>query len=212
MAEQIILDDVPRVSGKVGKPPRVRWAYELCPKSCIRCGVLLTYKQRRQDHCSRRCGNTTNFERIPLEERDCRQCGARFTGRWRRFYCSPQCSEIAHTTMRQARYVDDKPLAHHFKRLLLIKKRYKTLSVFELMAIYDSQRGLCALTGLTMTWEGGKGAVRTNVSIDQIRPGMGYTRDNVQLVCHIVNNMKHDLGADEFVRLCGLVAARHGLV
>jgi len=38
-----------------------------------------------------------------------------------------------------------------------------------------------------MTYEMDAGRVYTNISIDQIEQGKGYTEDNVQLVCMAVN-------------------------
>ena len=37
-----------------------------------------------------------------------------------------------------------------------------------------------------MTWQRGK-ILPNSLSMDRIRPGEGYTRDNIRLVCHSVN-------------------------
>lgn len=42
----------------------------------------------------------------------------------------------------------------------------------------------------------------TNVSIDRIDSSIGYKEDNIQLVCHIVNLMKHDLSIEELKTWC----------
>ena len=41
-----------------------------------------------------------------------------------------------------------------------------------------------------MTFELDKGRVFTNISLDQKNPGQGYTKDNIQLVCSAVNQLK----------------------
>ena len=56
-----------------------------------------------------------------------------------------------------------------------------------------------------MTWEVLNGKVPTNLSLDRIDSSQGYTEDNVQLVCRIVNIMKNDLSVDEFVGWCKLI-------
>ena len=44
-----------------------------------------------------------------------------------------------------------------------------------------------------------------NISIDRIDSTKGYTKDNTQLVCDIVNRMKLDLPMNEFVTLCKII-------
>lgn len=39
----------------------------------------------------------------------------------------------------------------------------------------------------------------TNISVDQINPKAGYTKDNVQLVCWAVNRMKGEMSMDELL-------------
>ncbi len=74
-----------------------------------------------------------------------------------------------------------------------LKRRPSTNPVThaELMQIYKDQRGLCALSGLKMTWMKGK-ITLTSLSIDRIDSSKGYERDNVRLVCHGVNRLKGD--------------------
>lgn len=61
----------------------------------------------------------------------------------------------------------------------------------QLMEMYYQQNGLCALSGVKMTWMREK--IRpTSISIDRIDSTKGYTFDNVRLLCHAVNRMKGD--------------------
>ncbi len=53
-----------------------------------------------------------------------------------------------------------------------------------------------------MTYELDAGRVFSNVSIDQICPGVGYTIDNIQLVCMAVNQLKSDFEMDTVLYLC----------
>ena len=53
-----------------------------------------------------------------------------------------------------------------------------------------------------MTYKFYEGRVNTNLSIDRIDSAKGYTRDNVQLVTMVANQMKNDLAIDELVDIC----------
>lgn len=76
----------------------------------------------------------------------------------------------------------------------------------DLLAIFHRQNGRCAVSGVEMTWGAGAGSGRvtaeTNVSLDRIVAGAGYTIENVQLVCNVVNRIKSDLSRDELLTWC----------
>lgn len=46
------------------------------------------------------------------------------------------------------------------------------------------------------------GRTPTNISIDKINRNLGYTKDNVQLVCMACNQMKSDLSDDMLYFFC----------
>ena len=69
---------------------------------------------------------------------------------------------------------------------------------------YEKQKGKCAISGIEMTYITGakKGYIAHNASIDRIDSSMGYTKENVQLVCTIINFMKSNLSQEELVFYC----------
>ena len=74
-----------------------------------------------------------------------------------------------------------------------------TLTLDDLLDIYDKQGGICALSGVLMTrHRDGSGERPTNCSIDRINPTRGYTKRNIQRVYRQVNKMKHGLMDPEF--------------
>ena len=88
-----------------------------------------------------------------------------------------------------------------------------------LVNLYEEQDGACVLCGGPMSfiqtdqrteqtnqWLSG---VPTNVSVDQIEPGAGYTEANVQLVHLECNLAKRDANQEDFILLCNRIAARH---
>lgn len=80
-----------------------------------------------------------------------------------------------------------------------------TITKEDLLAIWESQEGKCAVSGLDMTYELGEGRTYTNVSVDQIVPSKGYTIDNIQLVCMAVNQLKSDFSMDIILTLCSAI-------
>lgn len=80
-----------------------------------------------------------------------------------------------------------------------------TITKEDILTIWKSQNGKCAISGLDMTYELGEGRTYTNVSIDQVSPSKGYTVDNIQLVCMAVNQLKSDLDMDTILTLCSAI-------
>lgn len=184
--------------------------YRTAVKACETCSApikLINMRDlKRKRFCSFECktksqigqkheGKIFHFS----EARKCKNCGIDFIAKVnRQVHCSGKCT--ANTINSRAR-LRNNDLRSHLKRLLVYKKR-KNLSLDFLLGLYEKQKGLCALSGIKMTWDILSGKVPTNVSIDRISSYEGYSTDNVQLVCTIVNLMKHNLGQLEFIELC----------
>jgi len=89
----------------------------------------------------------------------------------------------------------------YFKRLV---KRVKTLSVEDCLDLYKKQNGLCAISGVPLTCIVGELGEhpKTNASLDRIvhgEVGGQYTKDNVRLVCAIVNYMRLNQSDEELL-------------
>jgi len=85
---------------------------------------------------------------------------------------------------------------------------------------YKKQNGLCAITGIAMTWEYSSddtpdnySAIKYphNISPDRIDSNKGYTVDNLQFVCSRINTMKNNMTVEEFVNLCKQVVEFQGM-
>lgn len=74
----------------------------------------------------------------------------------------------------------------------------------DLVNLFKKQEGNCAISGIKMTYVTGKrtGMIPDNISVDRIDSSKGYTRDNIQLVCSIVNIMKSNLPLNKLVYYC----------
>jgi hypothetical protein len=71
---------------------------------------------------------------------------------------------------------------------------------------YEMQKGKCALTGIDFTLslneDKSKKYIPFNPSIDRIDSSKGYTKDNVRLVCTIVNLALNSFGDETFKKMC----------
>lgn len=72
----------------------------------------------------------------------------------------------------------------------------------DLINLWDKQNGKCAISGIDMTCTLDSGRTPYNVSADQINPSMGYTKNNIQLVCMSVNQLKSDFEMDIVLNIC----------
>ncbi len=96
------------------------------------------------------------------------------------------------------------------------KKRvkYDTILDFDLqylLELWKKQEGKCAVSGISMTHILFNGHSKTNVSIDRVNSNKGYTKNNIQLVCSIVNKMKLDMNIDELVYFCNKILKHNGI-
>ena len=129
-----------------------------------------------------------------------------------RKYYSNNCKQCESERKKKARDIQCeqvnlekflKSLINGCKTRALKSKKYKcTLTVEQLVDLWNKQKGLCAISGLQMTTIKGKGKMIMNASIDRIQPGGDYSIENVQLVCSHVNMMRSDLSIEELVEFC----------
>lgn len=76
------------------------------------------------------------------------------------------------------------------------------LSWEELCEVWDDQEAVCALSGVLMTHKKGDGHQELNATIDRVDGSGPYTKDNVQLVCHRANLIKHTMTEDDLYWWC----------
>ena len=74
--------------------------------------------------------------------------------------------------------------------------------VADLLHLWREQKGRCALSGRLMTafYDGTRR--EDQVSVDRIRPDIGYLPNNIQLVCYRANMLKHTLSQPNFIHWC----------
>jgi hypothetical protein len=177
---------------------------------------------------------TKRAERIEKEGQECTDCKkhkpvSEFFGRFNsiekcKVYkgrCYP-CSRKLRTSNRE-NTLRNSSIEDFMKAELVVakdrnKKRGKNhefdITVDFLMELYEKQTGLCAMSAIEMSTTSHRDecpeGMRVNpnkLSIDRIDSNLGYTEDNVQLVCCWVNLMKLDVSIDVFKERCRLISS-----
>lgn len=171
---------------------------------CDNCGKECTNK-----YCCRRCADAFNARArrkknsTTTYEDSCIKCGISIRPP-RRKYCSKRCkATFLHKTdnYKAVKKYRSKSYKNYLAHLSYYKGRSE-LSVDFLVQLYETQKGLCAISGVPMTWDQGGGKSATNISIDRVDPAKGYKEDNVQLVCTIVNIMKLHYSQESLLWWC----------
>lgn len=91
-------------------------------------------------------------------------------------------------------------------------KKYGTveITIDYLKQIYSLQKGLCAISGIPMTYKLGGGRQPLNISVDRIDNNKGYIPGNIQLVCSHVNMMRGNLSSEDLLEFCRAIVKNLG--
>jgi hypothetical protein len=190
--------------------------YKDVSKHCGCCGKPLALRNNRdiarRNYCSLHCRSKGSARTEAFKSnatKQCGQCGADFTAKtFSQKYCSLNCCGInAMGAFRKRRAAS---LEGFLKALIRSNNKRNGLTTDSLLQMFDRQNGRCAISGVEMTRLSGQGHVATNISIDRIDSSKSYTPDNIQLVCHIVNLMKHNLTTAQLVDWCRKITEMAG--
>lgn len=84
------------------------------------------------------------------------------------------------------------------------------ISIEEAWDLCLKQGKKCALSGVDLMFSRTKRTCdNSNASLDRIDSSKGYTKDNIQWVHKVINNLKMDLNEQDFLIWCRLVTERH---
>jgi hypothetical protein len=140
---------------------------------------------------------------------------------WYRSNKDRRCKECRHIQFLKRKELDRNRIS--LDRILVsrwngIKERSKKngynidFDYLYLKELWNKQEGKCAISGLNMTYEIFKGRIFTNVSVDRIDSNKGYTKNNVQLVCMAINQMKSDMSIEELLYFCEHIVYNNGKI
>lgn len=130
-------------------------------------------------------------------------------------FCSEKCKGKwqyitgSGSTENQYKYISG-DWRRYFARLTNKSQRRENISIEDCLELLAKQDGLCALSGVELTCLLEKGKkFKTNASLDRIKAGLPYTKDNIQLVCAAVNCWRGDTELEEFIWFCNRIAEKH---
>lgn len=83
------------------------------------------------------------------------------------------------------------------------------LTLDYLLSLWNLQQGICAMSGIEMTFDRYHGRIPTNVSIDKIDRNKGYVIGNVQLVCMACNQIKSDWSEEIMYNICKKIVEQY---
>ena len=145
---------------------------------------------------------TTNQTNKPTHENRCRPCKAAVAREWRKQHPGYNGTGVFKKIPKEERLL----CSAISERLTQAKERARKFSQPEpdidkeyLYQVFQDQKGLCALSGVLMKIE--KRAISC-LSLDQITPGVGYVKGNIQWVAWAANRAKGDMSQDMFVDMC----------
>jgi hypothetical protein len=177
-------------------------------KDCVKAASKDAYEKYKQAH-NGKSRNTVFYQpKFQQHEVGCVSCGGLFKKiQPGHLYCSKKCKQKAkaaiNTTERQYALLSNN-LGRYLTALISRKDRKKGgLTKDYLIDLYKRQNGLCALSGVPMTFKREKGTIlNTNISIDRIIAGGPYNPENTQLVCVALNKFRINTTVEEYINWC----------
>lgn len=130
-------------------------------------------------------------------------CSGKCKGKWK--YISGQ-----ETTETQYKLISGDWKRYLSRLIYSAGRKRDQLSRDELLEVLENQDYKCALSGVQMTCnlELGK-TFWTNASVDRIKAGGPYTKENIQLVCRGLNSWRSAIPLEEFIWWCQQVVQHH---
>lgn len=132
----------------------------------------------------------------------CKPCKAAYAREWRKRHPAYRGSGKLNSIPKEDRLL----VSAISDRLMQAKERAKKYGGAEpdidrdyLYQLFKDQQGRCALSGVLMKIE--KGAIAC-LSLDKIKPELGYIQGNVQWVAWAVNRAKGDMEEAVFLDMC----------
>lgn len=164
----------------------------------------------------------------------CKCCGGKFSRRLkevtrskkvgRDMFCNQSCATshrnkympyaIVNLGNLTARVTDEFSIFRKFARSASLRTKGTNLTPEYLKEVWDSQEGICPLTGEEMVVRGWHkinygGAVPLQASLDRVDSKVGYYVGNVRFVSLIANFAKSSWNDEDVIEFCQKVAARH---
>jgi hypothetical protein len=207
---------------------------------CLSCGASCEVRRKGRKYCGLACYRTEQIRRsinsgLPEGLRRCSKCGEHKSqtdgfytqgtkgspsGKIARWCKACRCEDERSRRIRPAVVQKHRSLYSTdmaFRARVLVKniekKCRKERLAFDLDADWLASRltkGRCELTGLPFTMTT-VSAEAYSPSVDRIRAGQGYTKDNCRVVLYALNMAMNSYGLEIFVPIAEALVARYGV-
>ena len=139
--------------------------------------------------------------------KSCPNCSDSFLGILKQRFCCESCKGEykykSKTTTTESQY---KHISGNWERYFnrLLNRKYRAdLSIEDCLSLLEKQNYKCALSGVELTCILEVGVkYKTNASIDRIEAGGPYIKENIQLVCSVLNSWRADTNLSEYIWWC----------
>lgn len=159
------------------------------------------------------CGN--EFEKLLKEHNRSIKLG-------RESYCSLNCSgknsvshlsQYSHITSKNL-YPKPKdefsPFREYMRRVKRRHNKENDINVSYLKELWESQEGICPLTGWKLVLTTSEGTCEPNIaSLDRIDSSIGYVKGNVRFISVMANFAKWKWEDEELINFCRAVVDNH---
>jgi len=105
-----------------------------------------------------------------------------------------------------------RPFLRRAKARSVKKSEEFNLNLQYLKKVWEDQRGVCSLTGKTMSLKESKAWNPWKPSLDRIDSSLGYVVGNIRYICCMGNLAKNRWTDDELVEFCRLVSSNKDLI
>lgn len=186
---------------------------------CDECSTVVRSRQKKPDTNScRECGANRDSKPFKDKKNLCLDCYNEYMirwrknnqGHWREYRSKPEVKSRLRANVRRAIQQSPKSFIRNLYNSLTKQSNNNNrrflkangvklellLTYDDLLSLYESQHGLCALTQLPMTHQFND---LCSISVDRIDSKLGYVSGNIQLVCKWVNLAKQKHTNAEFV-------------
>lgn len=169
------------------------------PKTCIRCKVKKTKKDFKRTGNDNRSQTYKRCMECELQIEELRKQEGVFekASKMGTSYCT------YHRSLSLENFLKD-TVKHARARAKSLNREFD-ITYLDLLEVFHKQNGKCILSGIEMQRTVLIKKNPYNISIDRIDSKKGYTKDNIQLVCFIVNTMKLNYSDLEFFNNCKAV-------
>lgn len=173
-------------------------------KTCRWCGnskPIADFYQNGGGHRRPECKTCTISGRAEYNSRpDVVARKRRYSDNYRKTLTADQKARYAAASARCHERTPRQALALSRSNAMTRRPGTPFISIEELFSLWRDGGGLCAISGIRMTWRQGR-ILPTSISLDRIDSDRGYEPGNVRLVCYSVNAFRNIMSDEQMLEM-----------